>query len=135
LGKKVRAGICGDEIQTKAIAQVVLNLVEFIFSKHAVVHEDASKTLANSAIDQHSRDRGVHAAGESTDCVSVADGVLDGGNGFVDKALRRPTRLGMADVEDEISQQISPELCVMDLRVKLHRPGLSLRILDGCQSA
>ena len=67
--------------------------------------------------------------------MSVADGVLDGGNGFVDKALRRPTRLGMADVEDEISQQISPELCVMDLRVKLHRPGLSLRILDGCQSA
>src|SRR5437868_4324812 len=135
LGKKLCAGICRDQIQPKSIAQIGLNLSKFILPEYAVVHEDTSETLADGAIDQHSRNRGIHSAGESTNCVSVPDGVLDGGNGFVDKALRCPNRLGMADIENEISQQIGPELGVMDLRVKLHCPGLALGIFNGCQSA
>ena len=82
-------------------------------------------------MDEHGGNGGIDAAGESADHASVADLLADGFDGFVDEALRRPVGREAADVEDEVAQDGSSLLGVVDFGMELHGVVLARGIFEG----
>ena len=101
--QEARARINGNKIKSKLLAKILLHLEEFVLAQHAVVDKDASETVTNRAMHQHSRDRRIHSARKGTDRMAIANFLADGGNGGLNEVLRRPIRLGLADIEEEVA--------------------------------
>ena len=123
------------QVESKPVAKIGLYFLEFVFAQYAIVDKDAGQPVSHGTLHQNGRHGGIHAARKRADRVSIADRLFNRRDGLVDESLRRPVGLGMADAEDEVTQQIGAKLRVMNLRMKLHCPCLALRILDCCKRA
>ena len=140
LSEKSLSRVYRDHMQAKPLAQVLLNFLELVLAQHAVVDKHGGEAgislfIAQRAIHQGCSDRGVHSPREGRDRTPVADSLAHAGNGFFNKTLGGPVRLGSADLEGEIAQDVRAQRGVVHFRMKLHRPHLSLGILDGCHRA
>ena len=62
LGEKSLRRIHSNDVQAKFAAQVLLHFLKFILAQHPVVHEDAGQAIAQRAMHQLRRHRGIHAA-------------------------------------------------------------------------
>ena len=123
-------------LQAELVAQRLLHFLEFVLAQHAVVHEDAGQPrlalgVAQRAIDQHRRDRRIHAARKRADRASAADLLLDLLDGRIDEALRRPCRLRAADLKDEVAQHLRALRRVVHLGMELHRVPFLRGILNA----
>ena len=81
-------------------------------------------------MDQHSRDRGIHAARQATDNSALADLLTDLLNGLGPVGRHCPVALQACDAMREIAQQFAPVHCVNDFRMKLRSIEFALGIGD-----
>ena len=124
-------GINGVDVEAELVAQVLLHVLEFVFAQDAVVDEDAGELVADGAMDEDGGHGGIDAAGEAADDAAVADLLADGGDGFVDEALRCPVGRESADVEDEVAQDGGSLPGVVHLGMELHGVVLARGIFEG----
>ncbi len=125
--------IDGNEIEPQLVAQILLDIDEFVFAQNTVVDEDAGELAADGLVHQDRGYRGVDAAREPADHVARADLFANRRNGGLDKVCWSPVAASAADGKDKILEKILPQGCVVDLGMKLHGPDAALRILDSCQ--
>ena len=57
LDEEALAGVDGNDVETEAVAQVFLDVLEFVFAQHAVVDEDAGELRADGLVDEHGGNR------------------------------------------------------------------------------
>ncbi len=124
-------GVNGVDVEAELVAQVLLHGLELVFAEDAVVDEDAGELVSDGAVDEDGGDGGVNAAGESADDAAVADFFADGGDGFVDEALRRPVGVEAADVEDEVAQDGGSLPGVVDFGMELDGVVAARGIFEG----
>ena len=97
-----------------------LDLLALAEAQQAVVHEDAREPVADGAIDQRRRHRRVHAARQAADRPAVTDLHADRLDRLGHEVPRRPRRLGAADPEQEVLDDLGAARRVRDLRMELH---------------
>ena len=105
LGEEARAGIDGHEVKPQLLAKVFLHLEELVLAQNPVVDEDAGQPVAYRAMDENGRNGRVDPAGERADGMAITDFFADCMHRGLDEVLRRPVRLGVADLEDKVPQQ------------------------------
>ena len=112
-----------DEVERKVqlVAKPLLNLVGFVVAQQSVVHEDAREPIANCAMNQHRRHRGVHAAGQSAHDLSRRDLLTNPRGRFLDERADRPVARAAALAVGKIAQDLDAVLRVHDLRVEQQR--------------
>ena len=117
-----------------------LHLVALVFTHQAVVHKDAGQLIPYGTVQQGGSHAAVHAAGKRQQHLAVTDLLpqcLHRGAGVV---LHAPVALGMANLIQEVFEDIVAELGMLHLRVELHpvQPlflALDARIGGGCRMA
>jgi hypothetical protein len=88
--------------------------------KQAVVDKHAGELLANGAVNEGRRHRGIHAAGQAEDDFFVAHLGADFVNRFLDVVAHHPVGPGAANVQHKTVQQGLALQGVRDLGVELH---------------
>ena len=131
--QKSLARINGNYVQSQLVAQIFLHADEFVFPQDSVIHKDASELAANRHVHQHCRDRGIYPARQPADHVPLPDLFADPGDCGLNEVLWSPVPLRAADIEDEITEQLSAEGRVMHFGVKLYRPDATLFVCDTSQ--
>ncbi len=109
-----------NDVQTEVVTEHVHDLLSFVQTQQAVVHEDAGQVFADGAVQQHCGDGGVHAAGEAEDHFVIANLLADTLNGVVDDFCRGPQGFTLADVTHEALQHAHPLTGVGYFRVELY---------------
>ena len=113
--------IHADYVQPQTLI-VVHHIAELIFSKHAVVNEDAGQILAYGAVQQHGCHRRVNTARQAENHAVVAQLGFQLVHSGLHKRCGTPVLLTAADAHHEILQQ-QAALCGMEhLGVELHAP-------------
>ena len=102
LREKALACVDGDQIQSKPVAKIGLNFLEFVLSQHAVIDENAGKPISDCTIHQNGRYRRVHATRQRAYSMAFADSFSNRRNRLVNEALRSPRGFSVTDIEDEI---------------------------------
>ena len=67
------AGIDMDDLHAQVVGEGLHHLLGFVQAQQAVVHEHAGQLVADGAMDQRRRHRGIHAAGQPEDHFVLAD--------------------------------------------------------------
>ena len=110
--------------------KALIDLLALVLAHQAVVDEHARQLVADRAVHEQRRHRGVDAAGEPADDLAVADLLADAAHLFLDDRRRRPGRLAAADLGQEARQDLLAVGRVHDLGVKLDAVDAALGVLD-----
>ena len=103
-----------------------------LLTQQSVVDEDAGEAVSDGALDEDRSDRGVDSAREAADGVSGETDLLsDARDGGFDEVSGGPVLGGAADVDDEITEELSTLAGVGDFGVELHGPHLLRLVGDG----
>ena len=78
---------------------------------------------------------GIHSTGDGAQGAAFAHGLANLLNRRIDKFLRRPRGLRVADAEYEILQQVGAEFGVMHFRMELHRVVAGRNVFNGGHGA
>ena len=88
--------------------------------------------VADGAVQEHGGHGAVHTAAEAEDHLVLAHLGLEVGHGGLDEALGRPLGAALADVEDEVAQQLHAVDAVVHLGVELDGiGGFALDLVAG----
>ena len=90
-----------------------------LLAKQPVVDEHAGQLVADRAVDQRRRNRGVHATRQRADHPSSADPGADAVDRVSDEGTRRPRRVAVAHAIQEIPQDLAAAWGVDDLGMEL----------------
>ena len=91
---------------------VALDLFAFTFAQQPMVDEDTGELVADRAVHECRRDRGIDPAGETAQHVTVADAVADLGDGVVDDVGGGPRRIDAgAVVQEPLEHRLSVRRC------------------------
>ncbi len=112
-------GVDVDELDVALRAHHVDDAIALTAPQEAVVDEDAGQLVADGAVHQGRRDRGVHAAAQRADHLAVADLTAERGHRHLDEGRRLPRPSASAHVDEEVAEEIAPERRVRDLGVEL----------------
>ena len=121
----------GDQRDLEGVAERGDDLLPLALAHQPVVDEHAGQLVADRAVHEQRRDRGVDAAREAADRPPVADLGADPRDLLIDDRGRAPASLGAADVLEEGRQDLLAERRVDDLRVELDRVDPPPRVLEG----
>ena len=97
-----------------------LDLFALVEAQKSSVDKNACQLISDCAMNQGRGNRRINSAGKSADHARVADGTLDSRNFRLDICARRPARLGLADAEEKIRNDLSAARRVRNLWMKLH---------------
>ena len=100
--------------------EVLLHLLALARAQQPVVDEHARQPVADRALDERGRHRGVDATGQPADRPPVADLLPDRRDRLLDDRGDRPARGDPGDVVQEPAQHLLAVRGVPDLRVVLH---------------
>ena len=98
---------------------------ELVLAQHAVVDEDTGEAVADGALHQYRGHGGIDSSGKGADGAAIAYLFADGGDGRLDEMRRGPVGFGVADVEEEVAQQVGSAGSVADLGMKLYGPDVA----------
>ena len=127
-----------DEIerQLQLVAKPLLDLVGFVVTQQSVVDEDARQPIANRAMNEHRRDRGVHAARRARTppcpaptCCRMRSVASSMNEAIVQSPVQPHTPIG------EVPQDLDAVVRVHDFRVEQQRIQLRARVLPSRRSA
>ena len=96
-----------------------------------MVDEDAGQLVADGALHERRRDRGVDAARQRAQHPAVAHLRSDRVDGLGDHVRRSPVGGEAGDVEQEVLEDLLPVLRVQHLGVPLHASELARQVLEG----
>ena len=96
-----------------------------------MVYEYARQLLADRAMHEQRRDRGVDATGEPADHPPAADLLADSPDLFLGDRGGRPGALAATDLGEEAREDLLAVGRVHDLGVKLDAVDAALGVLDG----
>ena len=72
-GKETFGSVHDSKIEIQVVTEKMADLLDFVLTQQAVVHEDAVQVLAYGPVQEHSHDSGIDAAGKSADDLTVAN--------------------------------------------------------------
>src|SRR5690606_12579835 len=122
------------ELHLEGVAEDADDLLGLALAEKTVVHEDAGEPVADGAMADEGRDRGIDAAREPADGLLVrADLRADLCDGFLGEGGGRPGRLELGDVEEEGAEDVETARGVRDLRVELEAVDAPLVVGDGAE--
>ncbi len=110
--------------------EAVDHLRRLVLSQHAVVHEDCRRTLPHGPQQQGRHHRGVDAAGESADHLSLPHPLAHGRRRLFEVGGHPPVAAGAAGAEEEVAQHLAAGHGVRHLGVELDAVEPALRILE-----
>ena len=113
------AGAGDAQVHVHVAVEGVDDLLGLAEAHQAVVDVDAGQLIADGSVDERGGDGGIDAAGESADHVVGADLVADLGDGFGDEVGGVPVAGALADLVDEVAEQVESVGGVHDLGVEL----------------
>ena len=117
--EKSLAGIDKHEIHAKCATEDVAHQISLAEAQKSVIDKDRGQAVPDRAVDEGSGYRRIDATAETEQHPTVTDRLPDLPNGAVDEVLRGPLRPAMANVDEEITQQIAAERGVDHLGVEL----------------
>ena len=129
--QEARLGVHRDERHLEGVAEGCDHLLALVPAHQAVVDEHAGQPIADRAVHEQRRDRGVDTAREPADRPAVADLRADPRDLLVDDRRRAPAAIRTADVLEKGRQDLLPERRVDDLGVELDRVDAAGRVLEG----
>ena len=101
-------------------AERVLHLVALVLAHQSVVHKDAGELVSHRLVGQEGGDGRVHPAGEAADHAVVSYLGPDALDGFLDDRHGRPGRRDVADLVEEVLEDILTVRGMPHLGVELH---------------
>ena len=118
-----------DEIDVELLGKDLLDLLGLVLAQQAVVDEDTGHLLADGAGAKGGDHRGVDAAGKGQDDAVLPHLVAKIGGHGLDEVVHRPVLLELADVEEEVREDLLAVLGVLDLGVELRGVDALLGVL------
>ena len=117
--------------------------LRLLLAHQAVVDVDAGQPVADGAMDERGRDRGIDAAREGADDEPVGAGLggvavdpfADAGHGRIDEVGRGPGGLEPGDAHDEVAQDVAAAGRVDDLGMELDAVEVALWRRRGRRTA
>src|SRR5690606_294998 len=110
-----------DDLQTHIVREGAHDLLGFVQTQQAVVHEYAGQLVADSLVDQSGSDGGIHTAGQSQNNFFVADLFADIGNSLLHVVRHVPITHAAANVAHKAFEQGAALDSVSDFGVELNR--------------
>ena len=101
-----------DQGHIRVLPERLDDLLGLVLAQEPVVHEDARQVVADRPVDEHRGGGGVDPAGEPADGLGVAYLLPYPLDGVVDDVYRRPLRLALAGLEEEVLEYLQPVLRV-----------------------
>ena len=98
-------------------------------AQQTVVHENARELIADCFVQKRGRHRRIDAAAQTEHDLLIADLFPDARASFFDERAHRPVHRAVADVIDEILQDLFASRRVRDFGMKLQAVKFALRIL------
>ena len=129
LGEEPVGRLDVDERHVEVLLERLDHLLGLGHPQEAVVDEDARELVADGAVDEERRHRGVDAARERADDVLVADLLADQLDLLLDELERRPRRRRLAGVEHEVAEDVGAARRVGHLGVELDAVEAAVAIL------
>ena len=96
------------------------HLFRLVQAQQAIVDEHTGQLLADGAMHQCGRDRGIHAAGQAENDFFVADLCADLFHGFADVIRHVPVLAAAADIMHETVDDGLALVGMRDFRMELH---------------
>ena len=127
VGKELLAGIHTNYIQTQTFIGIH-HLGKLILAQHAMIHEDASKVLAYSTVQQGGTYTRIHTPTQTQYHSVVAQLFLQFLHSGLHKRSSAPLLPTATDIHHEVLQQLETLQRVMHLRMILHRPNPFVRV-------
>ena len=135
LGKETLLCICSYEMRIEIAVKNLFYLVAFVFTHQTMVNENAGQLLADCLGNQSRNNGGIHAAGEGTQSLAVANLLADFFNLVFDVVCHCPIALTAADLKQEVFNQCRAFGCMVYLRVELHAIEALCFTFDGSRGA
>ena len=131
LGEELLGRVDGDEADAGGGDVVALHLLALALAQQPVVDEHARELVADGAVHERGRDRGVDTARQTAEHVVVADALADLGDGVVDDVGGGPRGRDAGAVVQETLEHRLPVRGVQHLGVPLHAEEPPLGVLEG----
>src|SRR5579885_861886 len=125
------AGIDGDKRDMQVARKGLYDLFRLAGAQQTGIDEDAGELIANCAMDEQGRDRGVDAAGKSADDPLRADAAANLFDGLFDGGLCGPVAFAAADAKEEVADDIFALRRVRDFGMKLQPNDASRAAYSG----
>ncbi len=139
LAEVALTGIHADKVDIEAVgvarAKDRADLFLLVLAQQTVVHEDAGQLLADGLGQHCGQNRGIHAAGQGTEHLAVADFFPQGFDVVLHEGVHLPVAGAAADVIHEVVQHLLALDGMQDFRVELDGIQLSLCILHRSHRA
>ena len=119
------------ERQLQLVAEPLPDLVRLVVAQQPVVHEDAGQPIADRAMDQHRRDRGIDAARQSAHDLARPDLLPNPLGRLLDERGDRPVARAAADAVGEVPQDLEAVVGVRHFGMEQQRVQLPVRRLHG----
>ena len=101
-------------------AEGVFHLFGLVLAHQAVVDEDAGQLVAHRLVDQERGHRRIHSPGQAADHVLLAHLLPDARHGLFDDGGRRPGGRDVADLVEEVLEDVLAVVGVSHLGMELH---------------
>ena len=102
-----------------------------MLAKQAMVDENAVKPVPYGTVQEHCRDRRIHAAAEAEDDLVVTEHRAEFIHGTLHEGVGSPFAATAADPDDEILQKLCPMERMHDFRMELYAPDRSVGALES----
>ena len=120
-----------DEIHLEFFPAESFDSIALVKAQKTVINKDACEIITHGLMDHHGGNRGIHAAGQGAKNAFVPDFFFQFRNGISGIAAHFPAAETPADVVQKIVQDLLPEFCVFDFRMKLNGIDFFLRVFHG----
>ena len=114
----------------KIFAENALHHFFLVRAQQTVVDENAGELIADRLVQKRRHDRRIDAAAQAEHDFLVAHLLPDARAGFLDERAHRPIHRAVADVKDEVLEDLLAARRVRDFGMKLQSVEFSLRIFD-----
>ena len=129
LGQKARPGVDTADIHMELVLHHLLHLIALILAQQTVIHKDTRQLIAHGALQQGSRHRAVHAAGQGQQHTAIADLAAALGHRLLHIGGHGPLGRETANGIQKVLQDLGTILGMQHLGVKLHAIELLIRTL------
>ncbi len=131
LGQEALLGLDVHQRHVEVAAERVLHLLALVLAHQAVVHEDAGELVAHRLVGEKGGDGRVHPAGQTAHHPLVAHLRPDALHGFLDDGHRRPRGRDVADLVEEVLEDVLTVRGVPHLGMELHAVEPAGLVLHG----
>lgn len=128
-------GVYVNKVNVKLLGEYLFNLFRLILAKQAVINEHANQLLANRLGAQGCNYRRINAARKTKDYTIIANLFTNCSNGVFNNRIHSPSRLQIADVEQEVGKHLVAVFGVLNFGVELSGVEFTLGAFHGSYRA